>query len=1384
MTPSIASLVPESSIVSTVSQDIAKGELPPLPKEIDASSYTTVLTFYLNGVKQVVRNPNPEGTLLDYLRLNAHLTGTKLGCSEGGCGACTIVVASIDPDTNSVYYAAINSCIAPLIFVEGKHLITVEGIGNVKNPHPAQERIAYFHGSQCGFCTPGIVMSLYALLRNTDGSPSKDQIVEAWDGNLCRCTGYKPIIDAANTFVSGCARGKDCCKNKSNGQGCGGGPNGTTTNSDGNGMEVDMNKLMSPNGMPLKPAYTADQELIFPPSLRKYELPPIYFGNFRKVWFRPTSKAQLLQIKSAYPSAKIVGGSSEIQIEIKMKAANYNVSVFANDIPELKAFSYVPGQGLHFGSNISLSRLEEVLHALIEGSDKFSLPKLEPHQTGFFRAMLHQLKYFAGRQIRNAATPAGNIATASPISDLNPVLVSAHAVLTVEQEGKEPMELSMADFFISYRNTKLPTEGIITSIFVPETTKLQHVAAYKQAKRKDDDIAIVTSSFFMEVDDNNVITQARLVYGGMAPITLAAKDASSFLVGKNLLDRETLESTFSCLERDFNLPYGVPGGMATYRRGLALSFFYRFYNQVKSDLNLEFDADVLTEVTRDHVKGKRDIVNPFESRILGKSNPHLSALKQVTGEAVYVDDIPPQHGELFGVQVLSTKARAKILSVDFSAALEVPGVVDYVDINDLPNREANMWGSVNGYEPFFADGEVFYAGQCIGVVLAETELAANEGMRAVKVEYEDLPFITTIEEAIEANSYFDHIKPQTYKGDIEEGLKKAKYVFEGTNRMGAQEHFYLETQGALAVPEPEDGELKIYSSSQNPTETQHFVASATGVPDSRIVCRVKRLGGGFGGKESRCVQLAGLASIGAVKTKRPVRMILSRAEDMQTSGQRHPFLFKWRCGFDENYKMTAYEVDLYCNAGWTMDLSKGVIERAVLHADNVYFCPNVTVRGWICKTNTASNTAFRGFGGPQGMFACESMFYEVADRMNIDLDELRRINYYDKTQNQSTSFKQAITEDFSIPEIVEQLHVESDYEARKAQVSAFNKEHKWIKRGITTTPTKFGISFGALFLNQAGALVHIYHDGSILLTHGGTEMGQGLHTKMAMICAHELQVPLDNVFISETATNTVPNTSPSAASASSDLNGGAVKNACDQLNERLRPYREKFGPNATMREMAHAAYMDRVNLSANGFYKTPDIGFIFGEENPKPAFYYFTQGACVSEVEVNMLTGDFSVIRTDIKMDIGRPINQAIDYGQIEGAYVQGQGLFTTEQSLWFAHNGQIFTRGPGAYKIPGFRDIPQEFNVTMLKDRPFNHLNTIHRSKGIGEPPLFLGSTVLFAIREAVKAGRKQFGLDDVLVLNSPCTAERIRLAVGDDIIKRAVVTPKKGEKPFLVEA
>lgn len=734
------------------------------------------------------------------------------GCGEGGCGACTIVVSQYNPTTKQIYHASVNACLAPLASLDGKHVITIEGIGNTKRPHPTQERVARGNGSQCGFCTPGIVMSLYALLRN-NAAPSRDDVEEAFDGNLCRCTGYRPILDAAQTFSAdaGCGKvkvnggGGGCCMEK-NGDGVDGGCCMMKT-TDGD----QPIKRFTPPGFI---EYNPDTELIFPPALKKHELRPLAFGNKRKRWYRPVTVDQLLQIKSVHPQAKIIGGSTETQIEIKFKALQYPVSVYVGDIAELRQYEFKEDH-LAIGGNVVLTDLESICEEAISHYGK--------ERAQVFGAMLKQLKYFAGRQIRNVGTPAGNLVTASPISDLNPVFWAANSVL-VARSATQQTEIPMSQFFTGYRKTALPEDAIIASIRIPVTKeKGEFFRAYKQAKRKDDDIAIVTAALRVKLDDEGVVSECNLVYGGMAAMTVAASKAMEFLVGKRFAELETLEGVMGALEKDFDMQFSVPGGMASYRKALAFGFFYRFYHDVLAILDgssEHADKQAIEEVERELSRGTldHDTAAAYEKEVTGKPNPHLAALKQTTGEAQYTDDIPALKNELHGCYVLSPRAHAKIKSIDYTAALDIPGVVDYIDRNDMPTAEANKFGAPHFDEVFFAEDEVHTAGQPIAMILATSALKAQEAARAVKVDYEDLPAILSIEDAIEKDS-FHNMYREIKRGDTEEAFQNSDYVFTGKVRMGGQDHFYLETNACLVVPKPEDGEMEIFASTQNANET-------------------------------------------------------------------------------------------------------------------------------------------------------------------------------------------------------------------------------------------------------------------------------------------------------------------------------------------------------------------------------------------------------------------------------------------------------------------------------------------------------------------------------------------------------------------------------------
>ncbi|RIB14474.1 xanthine dehydrogenase [Gigaspora rosea] len=1325
-------------------------------------TFENKLRFYLNGTSVKIDNPDPDTTLLNYIR-SIGLTGTKLGCGEGGCGACTIMISSYNKALDNISHISANACLTPLCSVDGKHIITIEGIGNVKHPHPIQERLALLHGSQCGFCTPGVVMSLYSLLRNNP-NPSEEEAEECFDGNLCRCTGYRPILDTAKTFARietndpyenhepqenvGCGKA-DCCK-----------LNNVDTTFNHNFSQIKFKK------------YDATQELIFPPSLMKYVPEPLHFHNNKTKWFRPINIDQLLSLKSEYPNATLVSGNTRIGIETKFENIKHDVQIYVGDIPELKSWEF-KDDGLSLGANMTISRVQAVL--------KEACNYYKPHQIQIFEALSENLKRFATHQIRNTSTLAGNIIANSSTSDLIPLLLSSESIfslISLQSTLKKSRPIPSVSFWTGYNQGCRASSEILESIFIPCSNHGQYVRAYKQSKRHYGSRAIVNAGLSVSLDYNSHVQKACFAFGGMRGAVVRALNAENFIEGKKWGDEYVLEQLIEILCEEFQLSFSVTGAMATYRKTLVIGFINKFWYDVTKSANIAaLSSDIensIGEIKRSISKGIQTIGRPDKgNKIVGKPISHASAMKQTTGQAIYLDDMPRIEGELYGAFVTSQKAHAKILNIDPTQALNVPGVKGFFSAKDVPGK--NSWGFIVPDDEVFVSKEVFYVGQVIGLIVAETKEIAQEAKDLVKIEYGELPYILTIEEAIEQNSYFP-MTPQLARGDVEQGFQKADYIFEGEARSGSQEHFYMETNVALVIPK-EDDEFEVHSGTQNPAETQYKVAEVLGITANKVTCRVKRVGGAFGGKETKGFLVAMALAVGAWHLKKPIRCMLDRNEDIIITGQRHPILGRWKVGLTNDGKILAYDLKLYLNGGGTSDVTTIVAEVAILTSDGAYYIPNVRFIAYPCKTNVHSNTSFRGFGKPQALFIIESMMNDVADRMQIDINELREKNLY--VEGQKTHYNQTL-ENWCLPSVYQQVKEASEFEKRKKLAEEFNSNNKWRKRGLALIPLKFGVSYHVLYFNQAGALVHIYLDGSVLISHGGIEMGQGLHTKMLQIASEALDVPINKVHLVECATNLVINSSPTSASTGSDLNGYAVHNACKILAERLKPYREKM-PDKSFKEIVKAAYHDRVNLSTNGFYKTPDIGYDF-EKNEGKAFAYYTTGAACSEVEIDTLTGDHTILRTDICMDIGRSLNYALDVGQIEGGFIQGVGWYTNEQTLHFP-NGNLYTTGPDKYKIPGARDIPQDFRIYTYEGAKLSNLKTIHSSKGVGEPPLLLGCTVFFAIRDAIKAARKYNNISAPVVLRLPATPERIRIACDDEIVRRCRVEKKDGEVPWVIE-
>jgi xanthine dehydrogenase large subunit len=750
---------------------------------------------------------------------------------------------------------------------------------------------------------------------------------------------------------------------------------------------------------------------------------------------------------------------------------------------------------------------------------------------------------------------------------------------------------------------------------------------------------------------------------------------------------------------------------------------------------------------------------------------HDSALKHVTGQALYIDDIAEPPGTLHAALVLSPVASGRLRKLDLSPAASSPGVVAVFAAGDVPGR--NNIASPGKEEPLFAEDKVEHAGQPLAMVVAHSLDAARAAAEHVKPDIEPTEAILDIQTALARQAYVQ--APSTIlRGDPDAALKAAPYTLAAEFSVGGQEHFYLEGQIAFALP-GEDGDLVVHSSTQHPTEVQHVCAQVLGCDYNRVTTVVRRLGGGFGGKESNASWVAAAAALAAARTAKPVKLRLPREIDIIATGKRHGFDYRYTVGFDGEGRVLALDAMLAADAGFSLDMTPGVVARALTHVDNAYWIPHVRAVGYACRTNKQSNTAFRGFGGPQGVLVMEDAIDRIAHRLGRDANEIRALNFYGPAGDE-TPYGQKVEENH-LPRCWAEVKQLGEWERRQAEVDAFNKANPVLKRGLGLFPLKFGISFNLPHLNQAGALVHVYTDGSIRLNHGGTEMGQGLFIKVAQVVAEVFKVDIDRIRPSATSTAEVPNTSPTAASTGSDLNGWAAWDAASTIKQRMVAFAaEHFGVAAddiefadgnvriarpgsnqvmSFGEMAKLCYMGRVPLSSTGYYKTPKIHWDGVAMRGHP-FFYFSFGAAMAEVAIDTLTGESRVLRADLVQDCGASLNPAIDLGQIEGAFVQGQGWLTCEE-LWWDKQGRLRTVGPSTYKIPGSRDVPAVFNVRMLENAPSREA-TIFRSKAVGEPPLLLATAVWTALKDAIAAvGEHRHAVR----LDAPATPERVLAAV-----------------------
>ena len=751
-----------------------------------------------------------------------------------------------------------------------------------------------------------------------------------------------------------------------------------------------------------------------------------------------------------------------------------------------------------------------------------------------------------------------------------------------------------------------------------------------------------------------------------------------------------------------------------------------------------------------------------------RSEKHESAIRQVSGSARYVDDIPAPASLCYASVGVTNVASGTLTSLDLSAVKQSPGVIDVITVSDIPGH--TDIGPVFGGDPILLDKEVKFHGQPVFAVLAETQEQARVAATKATMSFAEAEAILTTDEALAADA---KVRPthEFGRGDVSNTLQSAPLTASGHLSVGGQEHMYLEGQVSLAIPEEED-RMSIFTSSQHPSEVQKLVAEVLDVKLHRVAVDMRRMGGGFGGKESQAAQWACLAAVFALRTRRAVKMRLPRMMDMQVTGKRHPFENDYEIAFNETGKMLGAKVTVAGNCGHSPDLSDAIVDRAMFHVDNAYQLGNTQVTGHRLKTNIVSHTAFRGFGGPQGLIMAELMMDVVARKTGLDPLSVRKLNLYGPENGTVTPYGMPLEQDI-LADLIGKLEADSNYWQRREEIKAFNIASPIIKKGLALTPVKFGISFTAKHLNQAGALLHIYTDGSIQINHGGTEMGQGLHTKIGQIVAHEFGVTLDNIEVTATRTDKVPNTSPTAASSGTDLNGKAAQNACITIKERLAAFfAEQFnvpaedvifaagqvsagGHHLPFTQLIQNAYMARISLSATGYYRTPKIYYDRETGSGRP-FFYFANGAAVSEVSVDTLTGEYTLDKVDILHDVGTSLNPAIDRGQIEGGFIQGMGWLTTEDLRW-DDSGRLISNNMATYKIPAIGDTPAHFNVALF-DRP-NAEDSIYHSKAVGEPPFMLAISVWCAIKDAI-ASLADYKVDPNLP--APATPEKVLMAIN----------------------
>ncbi|XP_053676315.1 uncharacterized protein LOC128726526 [Anopheles nili] len=1272
----------------------------------EGESPLTEVTFTINGKTYTVdaRTTPIDTSLNSFIRNNAHLTGTKFMCLEGGCGVCIVNVNGVHPVTKESKSWAVNSCLFPVYACHGLDVKTVEGIGNRKDGyHPIQQRLAHLNGTQCGYCSPGMVMNMYSLMEANRGAISMEDVENAFGGNICRCTGYRPILDAFKSLaIDADEKLLDACQD----------------------IE-DLTRTCPKTGSPCAGKCPSAAERV------DHKRPVRLLFQDAKEWHRVTQMADIFTIFDQIGNKPYMLVAGNTAHGVYRRSPTLQVFIDVNAIEELHSHS-ADSNGLVVGANVSLTEFMQILD---ETANKY--PNL-----AYCKQLENHIDLIANVAVRSAGTIAGNLSIKNQHhefpSDMYLILETAGAQLTVVETGGKTTLVSPAEFVQLDMQKK-----VLKSISLPALDETRYkFQSFKVMPRSQNAHAYVNAGFLTKYAEDSVTVESiKICFGGINPEFTHATATESFLIGKNMFDGETIQATMNKLNDEIRPDWVLPDASVEYRKSLALSLYYKYLLSVAPEGTVLVKPSFRsggTMLQRALSSGQQTFDTYERNWPLTKNIPKIEALAQTSGEAKFTNDLPPQPGELYAAFVIATRPHTRIGKIDASDALKYPGVVAFYSAKDIPGTNNFMPASVGNQEveEVFCSGEVLYHGQPVGVIVAETMNQANYAATLVNILYERMsqnqqvyPTLKSLFDDQTKTYVFDEPIATTRRGGNYRVKMSAARKVTGRFEMAGQYHYTMETQTCVCVP-IEDG-MDVHSSTQWVDLCQIAIASMLHVPENSLNFTVRRLGGGYGSKISRSCQIACACALAAYLLNRPVRFVLTIESNMNSIGKRYGCITDYEVDVETNGRIVKLINNYMQDYGASLNESVG--EATTEFFPNCYDSKAWKIVGKAAKTDAPSNTWCRAPGTTEGIAMIENIMEHLAWVLGLDPFEVRLLN---------------MPEGSKMRELVPQFRTEVEYDRRKAEIDQFNVENRWRKRGIAISLMRYPLGyFGALH-----ALVSIHAgDGTVSVTHGGIEMGQGMNTKAAQVAAYVLGLPLEKISVKPTSSLTSPNAIVTGGSMTSEAVCYAVKKACEILLERIKPVRDAH-KDVPWEVVTQLCYAGNVDLCATYQYRASEL---------KP---YIIWGLSCAELEVDVLTGNVQLRRVDILEDTGESLSPGIDVGQIEGAFIMGVGYWLTEALVYNAEDGALLTNRTWTYKPPGAKDIPVDFRVRFLQ-KSTNPAGVL-RSKATGEPALNMSIVVLFALRNALRAARKDAGLtDDWIPMGTANTPDQVHVLAGNSI-------------------